>query len=515
MPFFSFSHKNEWSLKTKFYLISGFLILMVIIMMAFSIYREYSLTRENLERGKKDLVEVFAVSISDAVMNEKPEMGKKGGGVLDKHIGHMINKNLNIGYVVIADASGQIIRDRYKEGYERYREISLRQTTLQDTLPNRTLIRRYKADQEMLEISAPLIYGYKKVGYLRVGFYLQSLQTKMLKRYLVKPYNEMIFLSVVLIALTFIIVYVLILKIIRPVLKLTDDLREVSRGNLSIRSSISHKDEIGFLSQAFNTMMDNLNQARRELRRTHANMIQTEKMAAMGKLAAGLAHEINNPLGGVLTCLETLRQDSQDEELRAKYFNLIQTGMERIRRTVKQLLNFGKQRNFQPEPTDINMLMNRTLEMTSHHFSSNRITVLKEFDEDIPKIWADPHQLIQVFVNLILNAIQAMPEGGDLWIKTRREDKNVSIIIRDRGCGIPKENLDRIFDPFFSTKEHEQGTGLGLSVSYAIIQDHAGEIEVESKEGSGSQFMILLPVNHQEEKKAHKSFLRGLQHGER
>ncbi|MBI4620430.1 MAG: HAMP domain-containing protein [Desulfobacterales bacterium] len=514
MPFFSFSHKNEWSLKTKFYLISGFLILMVIIMVAFSIYRECCLTREILERGKKELVGVFAVSISDAVMNEKPEMGKKWE-LLDNYIGRiMANENLNIGYVVVADTSGRIIRDRYNERFEGYREIHLGQTTLQDTLPGNTLIRRYKADQEMLEISTPLIYGSRKVGYLRIGFYLQNLQDNLLKRYLVKPYNEIILLAVGLIALTFIIVYVLILKIIQPVLKLTDDLREVSRGNLSIRSSISHKDEIGFLSQAFNSMMDNLNQARRELRRTHAHMIQTEKMAAMGKLAAGLAHEINNPLGGVLTCLETLRQDSQDEELRAKYFNLIQTGLERIRKTVKQLLNFGKQRNFQPEPTDINMLMNRTLEMTSHHFSSNRITVQKEFYEDIPKILADPHQLIQVFVNLILNAIQAMPEGGDLWIKTCQEDANVSIIIRDRGCGIPKENLDRIFDPFFSTKEHEQGTGLGLSVSYAIIQDHAGEIEVESEEGFGSQFMILLPINHHKEK-THKSFLRGLQDGER
>ncbi|MFA4911793.1 MAG: ATP-binding protein, partial [Desulfobacteria bacterium] len=450
----------------------------------------------------------------DAVMNEKPEMGKKWE-LLDNYIGRiMTNENLNIGYVVVADTSDRIIRNRYNERFEGYREIHLGQTTLQDTLPGNTLTRRYKADQEMLEISTPLVHGSKILGALRVGFPLQNLQDNLLKRYLVKPYNEIILLAVGLIALTFIIVYVLILKIIKPVLKLTDDLREVSRGNLSIRSSINHKDEIGFLSQAFNSMMDNLNQARRELRRTHANMIQTEKMAAMGKLAAGLAHEINNPLGGVLTCLETLRQDSQDEELRVKYFNLIQTGLERIRKTVKQLLNFGKQRNFQPEPTDINMLMNRTLEMTSHHFSSNRITVRKEFDEDIPKILADPHQLIQVFVNLILNAIQAMPEGGDLWINICQEDKNVSIIIRDRGCGIPKENLDRIFDPFFSTKGHEQGTGLGLSVSYAIIQDHAGEIEVESEEGFGSQFMILLPINHQKEK-IHKSFLRGLQHGER
>ena len=303
----------------------------------------------------------------------------------------------------------------------------------------------------------------------------------------------MILISVGLIALSFIIVYTLILNIIKPVMKLTDDLREVSRGNLSIRSTISHRDEIGFLSQAFNSMMDSLNQTRKELERAHAHMVQTEKMAAMGKLAAGLAHEINNPLGGVLTCLETLRQNFQDEQVRTKYLDLIHSGLERIRRTVKQLLNFGKQRSFQLEPTDINALMNRTLEVTSHQLSSNNISLHRDLDQGLSKIMVDPHQLLQVFVNLILNAIAAMPEGGDLWIKTGQENGRVSVAIRDNGCGIPEENIDRIFDPFFSTKDPGQGTGLGLSVSYGIIYDHGGKIEVESEKGMGSEFTILLP----------------------
>jgi signal transduction histidine kinase len=247
-------------------------------------------------------------------------------------------------------------------------------------------------------------------------------------------------------------------------------------------------------------MMDSLNQARKELERTHAHMVQTEKMAAMGKLAAGLAHEINNPLGGVLTCLETLRQNFQDEQVRTKYLDLIHSGLERIRRTVKQLLNFGKQRSFQLEPTDINALMNRTLEVTSHQLSSNNISLHKDLDQGFSKIMVDPHQLLQVFVNLILNAIAAMPEGGDLWIKTGQENGKVRVAIRDNGCGIPEENIDRIFDPFFSTKETGQGTGLGLSVSYGIIHDHGGKIEVKSETCVGSEFTIILPLDYLGEK---------------
>lgn len=494
--FFTFQKKG-WSLKTKFYLISGFLILMMMLIIAFSIYREYRLTTEDLERQKKELAEVFAIPITNALITNALISSYKEldpvqvGSLLDNYIARiMANKNLKVGYVIVTDISGKIIRESHLQGY---RKNYLDKISLQSTVLDKTIIHRYKGADEVIEVSTPLTRGFEKLGALRIGFSLESLQNRLFERYLVKRYKEMILISVGLIALNFIIVYTLILNIIKPIMKLTDDLREVSRGNLSIRSTISHRDEIGFLSQAFNSMMDSLNQARKELERTHAHMVQTEKMAAMGKLAAGLAHEINNPLGGVLTCLETLRQNFQDEQVRTKYLDLIHSGMERIRRTVKQLLNFGKQRSFQLEPTDINALMNRTLEVTSHQLSSNNIFLHRNLDQGLSKIMVDPHQLLQVFVNLILNAIAAMPEGGDLWIKTGQENGKVRVAIRDNGCGIPGENLDRIFDPFFSTKEPGQGTGLGLSVSYGIIHDHGGKIEVESEKGMGSEFTILLP----------------------
>jgi len=488
--FFPFQ-KKRWSLKTKFYLISSFLILMMMLIIAFSIYREYRLTTEDLERQKKELAEVFAIPITNVLLSPYKELDPvRVGSLLDNYIARiMANKNLKVGYVIVTDISGKIIR----ESHQGYRRNYPDRISLQSAAFDKTIIHRYKGADEVIEVFTPLTRGFEKLGALRIGFSLESLQNRLFERYLVKRYKEMILISVGLIALSFIIVYTLILNIIKPVMKLTDDLREVSRGNLSIRSTISHRDEIGFLSQAFNSMMDSLNQTRKELERAHAHMVQTEKMAAMGKLAAGLAHEINNPLGGVLTCLETLRQNFQDEQVRTKYLDLIHSGLERIRRTVKQLLNFGKQRSFQLEPTDINALMNRTLEVTSHQLSSNNISLHRDLDQGLSKIMVDPHQLLQVFVNLILNAIAAMPEGGDLWIKTGQENGRVSVAIRDNGCGIPEENIDRIFDPFFSTKDTGQGTGLGLSVSYGIIYDHGGKIEVESEKGMGSEFTILLP----------------------
>jgi len=487
--------RKGWSLRTRFYFISGFLTLMILTMAAFSIHREYRLTTEDMEREKKRLVEVSAISVGNILMNE--ELAIRGKELADNFISKIMDmEDLRIAYIIVTDVSGKVIGDRYKDSLRGYKESNRDQLPLHTSVYDGTIIRRHKGEEEIMEAFIPLANGSEKLGALRIGFTMQSLHDRLLERYLVKPYKEIIVLAVGLIILQFVIIYVLILKIIKPILKLTDDLQEVGRGNLSIRSTFSHTDEIGFLSQAFNSMMDSLNSARSELERTHAHMVQTEKMAAMGKLAAGLAHEINNPLGGVLTCIETLKQDSQDEGLRTKYLELIHSGLHRIKRTVKQLLNFAEQRSFLPEPTDINVLVNRTLEMTSHHFSSNRISLHKNFDDNLSEILADPHQLIQVFVNLILNAVEAMPEGGDLWIKTCQEDGKVRIAIKDTGCGITEENLDRILDPFFSTKEPGQGTGLGLSVSYGIIQGHGGEIAVESQEFVGSEFSIVLNVDH-------------------
>lgn len=492
--------KKGWSLRARLYFISGFLTLMILMIVVFSIHREYRLITEDWQGEKKELAEVFAITFTNILTNQESGTARKEES-LDSYIDQiMANQDWKIEYVIVTDASGEVIRHRYNEGLQRNGIIHSNQPRLQTTMTNRVLTWRYKGEEGIMEVSTPLNRGSEKLGTLKIGFYLQSLQSMLIKRYLTRQYKEIILLAVGLIALNFIIVYILILKIIKPVLGLTENLREVGRGNLSIRSTIAHKDEIGFLSQAFNSMMDNLNQAREELKSTRSHMIQTEKMAAMGKLAIGLAHEINNPLGGVLTCIETLKQNSRDEELRIKYLKLIHTGLERIKRTVKQLLDFGKQRDFHPEPTDISILLNRTLEMTSHHFSSNHISLHKDLDNNLSEILLDPHQLIQVFVNLILNAVQAMPEGGRLWIKTCQENGKVRITIKDTGCGIAEENLDRIFDPFFSTKEHGQGTGLGLSVSYGIIQNHGGKIEVESQELVGSEFSILLPIDHQEDK---------------
>jgi len=228
-----------------------------------------------------------------------------------------------------------------------------------------------------------------------------------------------------------------------------------------------------------------------ELREAQEQLIQAAKLAAIGELAANVAHEINNPLTSIIGFVE-LMKEYDDIELIKNRLEIIEHESIRARDIVRELLNFARKRPLQLSDVDINSILREVSLLTGTQAKSARVQIIEEYGE-IPKMIGDPNQLKQVFVNLINNAIHAMPEGGRLEIKTSRIDEEISIIFKDTGTGIPADILPRIFEPFFTTKR-EKGTGLGLSISYRIIEDHGGRIDVESEEGKGTTFIIRLPV---------------------
>jgi len=228
-----------------------------------------------------------------------------------------------------------------------------------------------------------------------------------------------------------------------------------------------------------------------ELREAQEQLIQAAKLAAIGELAANVAHEINNPLTSIIGFVE-LMKEYDDIELIKNRLEIIEHESIRARDIVRELLNFARKRPLQLSDVDINSILREVSLLTGTQAKSARVQIIEEYGE-IPKMIGDPNQLKQVFVNLINNAIHAMPEGGRLEIKTSHIDEEISIIFKDTGTGIPADILPRIFEPFFTTKR-EKGTGLGLSISYRIIEDHGGRIDVESEEGKGTTFIIRLPV---------------------
>ena len=227
-------------------------------------------------------------------------------------------------------------------------------------------------------------------------------------------------------------------------------------------------------------------------------LIQSEKMAAIGHLASSLAHELNNPLTGITALAQLLNKELDKKDPHVSDISEIERASLRCKEIIENLLDFSeKTKPYKKTWTSVNEILEATLPLIQYSREAKQpIRILKHLEEPLPKIKANPNELQQVFFNLLLNALQAMPQGGDLNIATHYDPQHATIQIRikDTGVGIPKENISKIFDPFYSTKEKTHGTGLGLTVSYGIIKDHHGKIEVQSQSKKGSTFKVTLPI---------------------
>ena len=223
----------------------------------------------------------------------------------------------------------------------------------------------------------------------------------------------------------------------------------------------------------------------------------SEKLASVGKLAAGVAHEINNPLGGILNCLYNLRKGTLSPTRQEEYWASMEDGVRRVQKIVRQLLDFSQQHEPEFSPTDINHVVDRVLVLTNHLFAPNRIRLETALGHALPNLMVDRHMIEQVMMNLILNAVQAMKDGGVLTIRTSVVEGICRVEVGDTGSGIPPAVLPRIFDPFFTTKSEGEGTGLGLSVSLGIVERHGGKILVESEVGKGTTFTLCLPLSRE------------------
>jgi two-component system NtrC family sensor kinase len=232
-----------------------------------------------------------------------------------------------------------------------------------------------------------------------------------------------------------------------------------------------------------------------EKRRLEATLAQSEKLAAVGQLAAGLAHEINNPLTAIIANAQMLQRELPPEDDRQELVDLIYRAGGRASKVVHNLLDLARKEQYDFKPTDLNETVNGALKLLQHEFVSRSLTLIWEPAEGLPLIMASQDQLQGVWINLLSNALDALENGhNELRISTRQQGKEVRVVVADNGKGIPPDKLKRIFEPFYTTKAPGRGTGLGLSVSYRVIKQHGGNIQVESKPGGGTQFSVLLPV---------------------
>jgi two-component system, NtrC family, sensor kinase len=307
-----------------------------------------------------------------------------------------------------------------------------------------------------------------------------------------------------------------------PVKKLTAGTQRLSHGQLGYQLDIVSRDELGELALSFNQMSRQLREAReetdawaqtlearveektRELKHAHEQVMQAEKMASIGKLAATVAHEINNPLSGILTYAKLLRKwldrDGWDSERRDEVrgsLELIESESRRCGDIVRNLLSFSRSAPMNLQWADLNQVIDRCLRLVQHQTELNNVQLQAELAENLPQVQCDPAQIEQLLLALMMNAIDALPHGGNLWVRSRMlpEISSVQLEVQDDGVGIPAEILPNLFEPFFTTKEKGHGVGLGLAISKGIAERHRGRIDVESRPGQGTKFTITLPVD--------------------
>ncbi len=367
--------------------------------------------------------------------------------------------------------------------------------------------------------------NYEKIGLIRIGFSLEKMNNRI--------YAAAKLISIIILLVTIVVIAlmaVLVNVIIQPIHKLAGAAEQIARGDMSQTVEESSIDELRKLARAFNVMVESLKQSQyeiemynrtlelkiaertRELEEAQTQLVQSEKMSAIGQLAAGVAHELNNPMGGILGyaqfALEKMSKATpetltdKDIQSQIKYLTDIEQQSRRCRAIVKNLLKFSRSSDKKEwETLDINMMLTDTISLIQHQLDLGNIEIEKDFADDLPVYHGNASQLQQVFTNLLLNAQHAMEGGGTINLTTRLSPKFgefsgcIEIIVEDNGKGIEQENLSRIFEPFFTTKEKGKGTGLGLSISYGIVKEHGGDIAVSSEPGAGTRFTVILPLD--------------------
>jgi two-component system NtrC family sensor kinase len=307
-----------------------------------------------------------------------------------------------------------------------------------------------------------------------------------------------------------------------PIAKLNIGTKEISSGNLDYKIISKSKDEIGLLAESFNKMTEDLKIAKREilewsnglekrvlektkeLKKTQQRILQIEKMASLGKLSATVAHELNNPLAGILTFSKLIQRKlnkkttPEDIKFILEHLKMIETESDRCGKIINDLLIFSKKQRTEVKPTNLNSILEESLQLIAHHLKLNNIELNKKLMADIPEVNIDPNQIKQALLALYMNAQEAMEGGGILTVATyyNKNEKWVYIRIHDNGKGILEEIRPHIFEPFFTTKNSVKGYGLGLPVVYGIIHNHDGEIKIESEVNKGTTIFIKLPIKY-------------------
>ncbi len=358
-----------------------------------------------------------------------------------------------------------------------------------------SMVRPIMSDERCFRCHGP---GRKVIGVLSLNFSLSDMYHQ-----LRDTSEQFVISTLVIIALLTVGIALIMIRLLRqPLQQITRNMKQVEEGDLSVRMQVQREDEVGLLTKGFNSMVSTLDQTQRELKQYHyRQMERADRLASVGEMASGLAHEIKNPLAGIRGAIDVLADDFPEADPRREVMGQVREQVTRLNKTVTDLLYFGKPGQPEFAYADINSLIKQTLLFIAQHPEAKQVNRIEELTRNLPPVWIDQKQIQQVLLNIIINALQAMSGGGVLTVLTdlvSREGADwIRVEICDTGQGISVDEMEKIFTPFYTTKT--QGTGLGLPICRQLMESNGGALRVDSQVGQGSCFTLELPVKHLED----------------
>ncbi|NQU66459.1 MAG: NTP transferase domain-containing protein [Candidatus Marinimicrobia bacterium] len=477
----------SFNLEVKFISLAAVIVTLISVFMNMYLYRtEFKSHMFEAERRAQLVSISTAVSFTNTLLYEEIGLLEEGGLLENQMADLLKNKDAAVLEMAVVDRDCHTIAASNYTWYDYQAMSECRLDKCQTDEMQTTHLKRGKIQQ--LETIIPLHVHGKSFGVLFIYFSLES-ELEYLAAWRLK-----LLVFTVLALFGGILVAVAVARILaKPIKKLADEMIKVSDTDFQPGFTSNRRDEIGLLEQGFLNMMGRLHRSGLEKEKSKLAMIRTEKIAAIGTLTAGLAHEIYNPLGGVITCLKRIKADQVDKEQTAQYIGLMENSLHQIKNLVGGLLDYSRAKDPLLKAVDINQVIQNATRILEIQLSEKQVELQLNLSAESPHILGDQEQLEQVLINLILNAVHAVSVNGQINIQTSYNSKNVFVSIEDNGIGIAPHNLDQIFDPFFTTKTQGEGTGLGLAVCQNIMSGHDGSIRVESNLGNGTLFFLDFP----------------------
>ena len=439
-----------------------------------------------LEEKGKLLAETIAISFTHTLLYEEIGLVQESG-LMDSFIQRLLeNREIDVRSVMVLDPQRRVIaHNDYTEYGKTHDDAHIRQASIGWD----TAIRRYTDNgTNLLDITTPLNISTKRWGTLRLVASADRAEAR------IEAFaHGLNLLTVAAFAVSIAIAMSVARALARPIKRLTAAMHEVGP-DFRTDLRMDRSDEIGHLQSSFLGMLGRLEEAVRDRVRLQQMLLHAERLASIGTLAAGVAHEINNPLAGLRACLRRVQREPKNVVQSRRYSSLMMDAVDRIGMIVRGMLDFARQEDLDPQPLEMRQVILDAVELTEHRLRDCGVEVVVDVGNGLPDVSADRRGMGQVFVNLILNAVDAMPDGGDLRIACALESKSLVTRVQDRGCGIAEDQISRVFDPFYTTTDAGKGTGLGLSICYRIVEEHGGRIVVQSEEGKGTEFAVYLPL---------------------